>query len=136
MPGVSTITRSNPAALSTAMTSASRSGSPPSAPRVAIDRKKMFSPVRLFMRIRSPSSAPPPLRRVGSTASTAMRSLSSWSSRKRRTSSSVSEDLPEPPVPVMPSTGTVRRGKRSSSAGRRPASASVMVRARVAVSPV
>jgi hypothetical protein len=31
--------------------------------------------------------------------------LSSWSRRKRRTSSSVSDDLPAPPVPVMPSTG-------------------------------
>ena len=74
-----------------------------------------------FMRIRSPSSAPPPLRRVGSMESTAMRSLSSWSSRKRRTSSSVSEDLPAPPVPVMPSTGRrVRRGEqRRASAGSR-----------------
>src|SRR5690606_27218412 len=56
---------------------------------------------------RSPSSAPPPRRRVGSTARTAIRSLSSWSLRNRRTSSSVSDDLPEPPVPVMPSTGTL-----------------------------
>ena len=29
------------------------------------------------------------------------------SSRKRRTNSSTSEDLPAPPVPVMPRTGTV-----------------------------
>ena len=65
-----------------------------------------------FMRMRSPSRAPPPLRRVGSTAMTAICSLSSWSSRKRRTSSSVSDDLPDPPVPVMPSTGTgARRGR-------------------------
>ena len=60
------------------------------------------------MRMRSPSSAPPPRRRVGSTATTAMRRASARSSRNRRTSSSVSDDLPEPPVPVMPTTGTVR----------------------------
>ena len=80
------------------------------------------------MRMRSPSSAPPPLRRVGSTASTAIRSLSSWSRRKRRTSSSVSDDLPEPPVPVMPSTGTgrpssVEAARVRISSGSRPASA-------------
>ena len=66
-----------------------------------------------FMRMRSPSRAPPPRRLVGSMASTAMRSLSSWSRRKRRTSSSVSDDLPEPPVPVMPSD-------RDAAGGRRP----------------
>jgi hypothetical protein len=73
--------------------------------RVASDRKYTVWGSIEFIRIRSPSSAPPPLRRVGSMAMTAIWSLSSWSSRKRRTSSSVSEDLPEPPVPVMPSTG-------------------------------
>ena len=36
-----------------------------------------------------------------------MRSRSPWSRRSRRTSSSVSELLPAPPVPVMPSTGAV-----------------------------
>jgi len=55
-------------------------------PRVARERKKIWSPPMAFMRIRSPSSAPPPRRRVGSMARTAMRSLSSWSSRNRRTS--------------------------------------------------
>jgi hypothetical protein len=35
--------------------------------------------------------------------------LSGKSSRNRRTSSSMSEDLPEPPVPVMPRTGTLER---------------------------
>ena len=66
-----------------------------------------------------------------------MRSLSSWSSRKRRTSSSVSEDLPEPPVPVMPSTGTVVGAAEQVERRRaaRPASASVSARASVAVSP-
>ena len=42
-----------------------------------------------FMRMRSPSSAPPLLRRDGSIEITAMRSASSWSSRRRRISSSV-----------------------------------------------
>ena len=84
------------------------------------------SPSREFIRIRSPSRAPPPRRRVGSTASTAIRSLPSWSSRNRRTSSSVSEDFPEPPVPVMPSTGTGAAAAASRSrpdqrrAGARP----------------
>ena len=67
---------------------------------------------------------------------TATRIRSPWSRRSRRISSSVSEDLPEPPVPVMPSTGTGRRGVRSRSGGSVPASARVSVRARVAVSPV
>ena len=75
--------------------------------------------------MRSPSSAPPPRRRVGSMARTATRSLSSWSSRSRRSSSSVSEDFPEPPVPVMPRTGTERRAAAartcSASSGERPA---------------
>jgi hypothetical protein len=61
-----------------------------------------------FMRMRSPSSAPPLLRREGSIEMTATRSLSPWSRRRRRISSSVSEDLPAPPVPVMPSTGILR----------------------------
>ena len=93
-----------------------------------------------FIRMRSPSRAPPPRRRVGSMASTAMRSLSSWSSRKRRTSSSVSDDLPEPPVPVMPSTGTVRpaaavRSCSSSVGSSRPSSSAVMARASAPWSP-
>ena len=95
-------------------------------PRVASDRKNTRSPSRAFIRIRSPSSAPPPRRRVGSTASTATRSLSCWSMRSRRTSSSVSDDLPDPPVPVIPSTGTrraaaacgQRRPDRRPAAGR------------------
>jgi hypothetical protein len=36
-----------------------------------------------------------------------MFSASSWSSRMRRISSSVSDDLPAPPVPVMPSVGVL-----------------------------
>ena len=136
IPGVSTTTRSKAAAWRTAITSARRSGSCPPAPRVAIDRKKTRPPSSAFIRIRSPSSAPPPRRRVGSTASTAIRSLSSWSRRNRRSSSSVSDDLPDPPVPVMPSTGTRRRGPARWTSGRRPFSASVSARATVVGSPV
>ena len=118
MPGVSTITRSNPAALTTSITSGRCSGSS-RLPRVARLRKKTRSPSREFIRIRSPSSAPPPRRRVGSTAITAIRSLSCWSTRNRRTSSSVSEDLPEPPVPVMPRTGVTRAAAAARSWARK-----------------
>ena len=59
-----------------------------------------------FILIRSPSRAPPVLRREGSTEITAMVVLGS-SSRNLRISSSVREDLPEPPVPVMPTTGAL-----------------------------
>ena len=140
MPGVSTITRSKPAAWHAATRSAQvrgqllagaagRHGAEEHRPRRRCE----------FIRIRSPSSAPPPRRRLGSTARTAIRSLSSWSRRKRRTSSSVSEDLPDPPVPVMPSTGTLlagrRRADRSASASDRPRSSTVMARASAAVPP-
>ncbi len=140
MPGVSTMTRSWPAARIRAITSSRQSGSS-CAPRVARLRKSARSPSSEFIRIRSPSSAPPPLRRVGSMAMTAMRSLSCWSVRKRRTSSSVRLDLPEPPVPVRPSTGAgrVAAARRTSSrkaSPSRPSSAPVIARARAARSPV
>ena len=116
MPGVSTMTRSLPAALHAAITSASRCGTWPSCRRVASDRKNTTPGAMLFIRIRSPSSAPPARRRLGSMATTATRTLSSLSRRSRRTSSSVRDDLPDPPVPVMPSTGTVRRPAASPTA--------------------
>ena len=65
MPGVSTITRSNPAARHAAMASSSASGTS-LLPRVAIERKNTCGGSTAFMRMRSPSSAPPPRRRVGS----------------------------------------------------------------------
>ncbi len=58
------------------------------------------------MRMRSPSSAPPLRRRVGSTEITAMR-MSGKCCRKRFSSSSVTELLPAPPVPVRPMTGVL-----------------------------
>ena len=74
-----------------------------------------------FMRMRSPSSAPPERLRVGSIATTATRR-----SGKKRTMrfriSSVSEDLPAPPVPVMPTTGgrfsVLRRERAQPRDGR------------------
>ncbi len=139
MPGVSTMTRSKPAALATVITSPSPAGIS-WLPRVARLRNMVRSPSSAFIRIRSPSSAPPPRRRVGSTAMTATRSLSCWSTRKRRTISSVSEDLPEPPVPVMPSTGTWRWPAAASRAARNssvsaPVSAPVIARATASRSP-
>ena len=76
-----------------------------------------------FMRIRSPKSAPPDFRRDGSTDTMAT-VRSGKSRRNRRTSSSTMEDLPAPPVPVMPSTGTRRPADRSASAAWHCANAS------------
>ena len=110
MPEVSTITRSNPATLQAAITSGSACEISEPASRVASERMKTrawpFHGLIAFMRMRSPSRAPPDLRRDGSIETTAMFRRSPWSRRMRRISSSVSEDLPAPPVPVMPSTGT------------------------------
>ena len=100
--------------------------------RVASERMKMFGPRIAFMRMRSPSSAPPVLRRVGSTERIAIFSLSSWSRRKRRTSSSVSELLPAPPVPVMPSTGAGFAFSSMPLLSSAPSSSAVMVWANVA----
>ena len=78
----------------------------------------MFGCSIAFMRMRSPSSAPPDLRRDGSMEMIAIFSASRWSMRKRRTSSSVSELLPAPPVPVMPSVGTLDLAAAASSSAR------------------
>ena len=59
-----------------------------------------------FIRIRSPSKAPPVFLFEGSTETTAI-FLFSKSTRNRRTNSSTKEDFPAPPVPVIPNTGTV-----------------------------
>jgi hypothetical protein len=57
-----------------------------------------------FIRILSPKSAPPVLRFDGSTEINPI-VFSGKSIRKRRTNSSTKDDLPEPPVPVIPKTG-------------------------------
>ncbi len=110
MPEVSTMIRSKPASLVAASTSGSAWLTSLPASRVASERMYTRAPdsahgLIAFMRMRSPSSAPPLLRRDGSMEMTAMRRRSRWSRRKRRISSSVSDDLPAPPVPVMPMTG-------------------------------
>ncbi len=139
IPEVSTITRSKPATLTAASTSGRAALTSLPKSRVASERMKTRGPplqgAMAFMRMRSPSRAPPLLRRDGSMLITAMRSASFWSRRRRRISSSVRLDLPAPPVPVMPTTGVfaVCAACRSSSRSA-PATASlssaVMSRAR------
>ncbi len=112
MPEVSTMIRSKPASFVAASTSGSAWLTSLPASRVASERMYTRAPdsahgLMAFMRMRSPSSAPPLLRRDGSMEMTAMRRRSRWSSRMRRISSSVREDLPAPPVPVMPMTGVL-----------------------------
>jgi hypothetical protein len=58
-----------------------------------------------FMRILSPNNAPPVLRFEGST-DTIPKVLSGKSIKNLLTNSSIKEDLPAPPVPVIPRTGT------------------------------
>ena len=129
MPEVSTITTSKPAHLAAAITSgkaalislpnsrvaklrmntrcSDKLGSEPEfCFAKSVSDPNLFQGEMAFMRMRSPSNAPPLLRRDGSMEMTAIRKLSSWSRRIRRISSSVSDDLPAPPVPVMPNTGT------------------------------
>ena len=60
IPGVSTITRSHPAALHAATMSSSALGHLGWRPRVASERKYTCGGSIAFMRMRSPSSAPPP----------------------------------------------------------------------------
>ena len=101
--------------------------------RVASERIKTREPcdqgLMAFMRMRSPSKAPPLLRRDGSIEITATRSRSSWSRRRRRISSSVRLDLPAPPVPVMPSTGTLADAALRRSSASRAGSAAPFSRA-------
>ena len=59
-----------------------------------------------FIRIRSPNKAPPVFLFDGSTDMIAI-CLSLKSIKKRLTNSSTKEDFPDPPVPVIPSTGTL-----------------------------
>ena len=56
------------------------------------------------MRILSPNNAPPVLRFDGSTEITPM-FFSGKSIKNLRINSSTSDDLPDPPVPVIPRTG-------------------------------
>ena len=72
--------------------------------RVAIERIKMRALLMEFILILSPSKAPPVFLLDGSTEIIA-NVLSGKSNIKRRTNSSVSEDFPAPPVPLIPRIG-------------------------------
>ncbi len=69
--------------------------------RVAKERMYTRSLKIEFMRMRSPKRAPPVFRLEGSTEIMPT-VLSGKSIIKRRTNSSTSDDLPAPPVPVIP----------------------------------
>ena len=137
MPGVSTMTRSKPAALHALMASPRCSGT--CGGRRAPGRQSSGRTPGTA-RTRSGCSSGSGhrggrRRRVagsGRWRCTATRSLSSWSRRSRRISSSVSDDFPDPPVPVMPSTGTHLSGlplctsQLRQAPSERPASSTVM----------
>ena len=73
---------------------------------VAIERINTLGLDALFIRIRSPSNAPPVLFLLGSTLKTAA-FFSGNCCRKRNNSSSTKELLPAPPGPVTPMIGTL-----------------------------
>src|SRR4051812_36522416 len=99
-PTVSMRSRSNPNASSTSATSRVAAASPPSDPRVAIDRMKTPGSSATFsIRTRSPSNAPPVNGDVGSTA---MTPTDIPASRKLFTRSAVMVLLPAPGGPVRP----------------------------------
>ena len=101
-PTVSRNTSSLPAASISSAACSAASASPPSAPRVAIERMNTPGSRKCSdSRIRSPSSAPPRNGELGSIDSTAtVRSRSRW----RRISAPISVDLPAPGGPVKPTT--------------------------------
>ena len=71
---------------------------------VASDRMYTLLLLIAFIRILSPSKAPPVLRFDGSTETMA-NFLSLKSSKNRLTNSSTKDDFPAPPVPVIPKMG-------------------------------
>ena len=85
--------------------------------RVANERMYTLGWLIAFMRIRSPSRAPPVLRFEGSTLTKPTLSSGKWRST-RRTNSSTIELLPAPPVPVMPKTGAWLLAARASTSAR------------------
>ena len=104
MPLVSTRTRSKPTAWQASIARSMQFAISRPLARLANERMNRFSSARLFIRILSPSRAPPVLLRVGSVASRATFApgLSRWI---LSISSSVRLDFPAPPVPVNPTTG-------------------------------
>ena len=106
MPEVSKIIRSYFAALSTCTASDTCLERAKLDCRVANDRMYTRSLLIAFIRIRSPKSAPPVFRLEGSTETIPI-CLSGKSIKNLRTNSSTRLDFPAPPVPVIPSTGTL-----------------------------
>src|SRR6478735_10411489 len=92
----------HPPAARTRTASGTASASPPTCPRVAIERMNTPSSVACScIRRRSPRIEPPVNGEVGSTASTATRSPPSRATRSRAL---VNVLLPAPGAPVMPTT--------------------------------
>ena len=101
-PTVSIRITSKPAARSTALASAVASATPPSRPRLPIERKNTPSSVSCSTsRTRSPKTAPCVNGLEGSTATTP---TFCPALRISRTSAPTSVDLPTPGGPVMPTT--------------------------------
>ncbi len=101
-PTVSITTTSAPQASSTKIESYVARLRPPRLPRVASERMNTFGlPACSCMRMRSPRMAPPVKGLEGSTASTP---TLAWVFSSSRISAFVSVLLPEPGLPVMPST--------------------------------
>jgi len=107
IPAVSRKMRSKPAAFNTSRASSMDAASSVLDSLVANERMKACGVSTAFIRMRSPRRAPPVLRFEGSTERMAI-VISGRSLSARRTISSVRDDFPEPPVPVMPTMGTLR----------------------------
>ena len=111
-PTVSTSTSSNPIAENRSAAAGAAADSPPSSPRLDIDR--MNTPLSVLcspIRTRSPSNAPPLNGLDGSTASTATRRSRA---RNRLIMAVVRVDFPTPGGPVRP-TMTAVRGRPTSA---------------------
>ena len=104
IPLVSTKIRSKPTAWQASIALSIQSAISLPLALLANERMNRLSSARLFIRILSPSSAPPVRLRVGSVArrATLAPGLSRWI---RNINSSVRLDFPAPPVPVNPTTG-------------------------------
>jgi len=106
IPEVSKMMRSNCAAFNTSTASLTCFDKAKLDWRVAKLRMYTLGLLMAFIRIRSPSKAPPVLRFEGSTEMIPT-VFSGKSIRNRRTSSSTKLDFPAPPVPVIPKTGVL-----------------------------
>ena len=114
IPLVSTTIRSKPTVFTMSNTSRIAPESSVREPRVARLRMNTRLLKMAFIRIRSPSKAPPVFCFVGSIDRIAtLFSGSSW--RNLRINSSVSELFPAPPVPVIPRTGVFLESVRAFS---------------------